>query len=136
MEDRIQINGIWYRRETDVLTEEETVNLEPAFSRTIVVENSNLCLEASVHCADNDFTVSDPNYIMLEVTDKRVVPYVTSYWDNDTWLRGIVDRDPESLKAFDKNEEDEMEPLATEDRNFAIAFIDYLWEIQWIKRKQ
>ena len=68
MEDRIQINGIWYRREMDNLTEQESMNLEPAFSRTIVVENNNLCLEASVHCADNDFTVSDPNYIMLEVS--------------------------------------------------------------------
>ena len=134
--ERIQINGVWYRRETAVLTEEEPVNLEPSFSRTIVVEHSNLCLEASVHCADNDFTVSDPNYIMLEVTDKRVVPYKTTYWDNENWFRGVVDRDPESLKAFDKNEEDGMEPLAAEDRNFAIAFIDYLWEIQWIKRKQ
>ena len=132
MEDRIQINGIWYRRETGVLTEEETIDLDPCWSRTIVVENKNLCLEASVSCDDVDFTVGERNYINIEVTDKRVKPWKTENWDSETWLLGVYKRLPESLDAFN-HIEDGFGPLSMDDRKFAVAFIDYLVEIGWIK---
>ena len=134
MEDRIQINGIWYRRETDILTEEEPVDLDPCWSRTIAVENKNLCLEASVSCDDVDFTISERKYINIEVTDKRTRPWKTEHWDSEAWLLGVHKRLPESLDAFkERGDNPSIDPIDGEDRRFAIAFIDYLVEIGWVK---
>ena len=134
MEDRIQINGIWYRRETGALTEEETVDLDPCWNRTILVENSNLCLEASVSCNDVDnFTISEHSYINIEVTDKRTKPWKTEHWDSEVWLLGVHKRLPESLNELNFGASEYIGPIEGEDRRFAIAFIDYLVEIGWIK---
>ena len=95
MQNRIQIDGVWYVREQ----QEPEVQLSITRFKGMVTESDKYCFEAN----RTQKTVCPPEYyddIDIEFTDKRSKPWKTDSWDNNTWMNGVLDNNPESLKSL------------------------------------
>ena len=95
MQNRIQIDGVWYVREQ----QEPEVQLDITRFEGMVTESDKYCFEAN----RTQKTVCPPEYydnIDIEFTDKRSKPWKTDSWDNNTWMNGVLDNNPESLKSL------------------------------------
>ena len=106
MEDRIEINGVWYVREDtindslDYLEEEE---MDLTFSEECCYETDKYCFVASRIRKDESGEFYPD--IIITFTDKRSGNRDTwkeDYWDNNKWFKGILGGNPESLKSLDK----------------------------------
>jgi hypothetical protein len=96
MQDRIEINGVWYVREDLSNTQEE--DFELSFSLHALYENDNYCWEATRLYKDDIPKYFYDDLIDIKFTDKRVKPWKEDHWDNNFWMKGVLDNDPESLK--------------------------------------
>jgi hypothetical protein len=102
MEDRIQINGVWYKREEESRTEKVLVPLnreDVTVCKTLTYETKDFCftaikLEKSGPFEEGEFY----DDIDIEFTDKRVKPWKEEFWDNINWIKGVLQDDPESIK--------------------------------------
>ena len=104
MENRIEINGVWYVREdaiTDPLDHLEAEEIDVTDSLSCVWENYNWAFEAFVIMKNDAETLTDhypdPS---ITITDKRVKG--SENWkehsaDNPNWMKGILENNPESL---------------------------------------
>lgn len=107
MENRIEINGVWYVREdaiTDSLDHLEAEEIELTFSEECVYETGNYCFVASRIRKDE----SEEFYpdISITFTDKRSGDRDTwweEYWDNNNWFKGILEGKAESINSFNKD---------------------------------
>ena len=85
MEDRIQINGVWYIREDLQQDIEEDVELDTTDFEGCAYENRDYCWEATrIQRTGGDFYED----IDIKFTDKRNKPWVEDHWDNNNWFRG------------------------------------------------
>lgn len=132
MNARIEINGIWYVREdtiNDLLCHLGDEEMNPTFSEECCYETSKYCFVASrIRKAgpDTEF-YSD---ISIKFTDKRSGDRDTwreEYWDNNNWLKGILEGNPESVKSLD----DEI-GLCKEGKKQFKGFLNRLVEEGWI----
>ena len=102
MENRIEINGVWYVREdaiTDPLDHIEEMDL--TFSEECVYETDNYCFVAS-RIRSELFDEFYPD-ISIKFTDKRSGDRDTwkeDYWDNNNWFKGILGGNPESIQSL------------------------------------
>ncbi len=94
MKDRIEINGVWYIKE-DILNTQEEVEL--SFSLEAMYENDKYCWQA-VRLYKENSQVYFYNDIDIKFTDKREKPFKEEHWDNNSWMKGVMDNDPEALK--------------------------------------
>ena len=124
MEDRIQINGVWYKREEPKREPAEWPVEEMVCScRTYIFETTEFCFQASRSYKDNSDTLySDMD---IEFTDKRVKPWKEEYWDNPNWFRGILDNNPDSLKEA-------LKELGGNGVEQLQAFLGYLKDKGWL----
>lgn len=95
MEDRIQVNGVWYVREQEDATPEVEINIMRSESRTI--ESDKYYFEA-IRLERSDAPGTYYGDIDIKFTDKREKPWKEEYWDNNAWMRGVLINDPESMK--------------------------------------
>ena len=97
MEDRIQINGVWYIRE-NITQEPDELDIREDITcfKGCVYENGKYCWEATV--------IDSPHYDTVDVkfTDKREKPRKEEHWDNSEWLRGVYNDEPESLVELEE----------------------------------
>lgn len=125
VEERIQINNVWYVRE-DLLSKKEHIELNPTHFEGYVVENDEFCFEA--HRLFQDDGTPYTNCVSIECTDKRFEDqkdWKVEYWDNTEWMRGILQNEIESwvdLPDMGKNENIE----------FLQAFLQYLTDKGWL----
>lgn len=101
MENRIEINGVWYVREDQVTnTPVETIELDAVTFNGRVYESDLYAFEAT-QCIGSD---GDPYYndCSIEVTDKRVKPWKVEYIDNQSWFFGVLENNPESMPEAEK----------------------------------
>tara|TARA_Y100000385_G_C13052856_1_gene620656 strand:+ start:944 stop:1366 length:423 start_codon:yes stop_codon:yes gene_type:complete len=140
MENRIEINGVWYVREdasTDPLDHSEAEVLDLIFSEECCYETINYCFVASRIKRDegdefypdefNDEFYPDVN---ITFTDKRsgdIDTWKEEYWDNNNWFAGILEGNPESIKSLD----DEI-GLCKEGKKQFKGFLNRLVEEGWI----
>lgn len=97
MEDRIQINGVWYRREEDSIEEPEKLFWDVTNYIGKVAESSLYCFKATKMYKDE---INGEWYsgIDIEFTDKRERGnWKTDVWDNNTWMRSVLKDNPEAL---------------------------------------
>jgi hypothetical protein len=94
MEDRIQINGVWYVREQEAALPEVKINVTRSESR--IIENDKYCFEA-IRLERSEVPGTFYEDIDIKFTDKREKPWKEDYWDNPAWMRGVLINDPESL---------------------------------------
>ena len=130
MENRIEINGVWYVREEtindslDHLDEEE---MDFTFTEECIYENDNYCFVASRIKKDD----SEEFYDTLDIkfTDKRDsdrTEWTTEHWDNNSWFRGILENNPESLEHL-------REVLCDKGVKQFKMFLRKLVEFKWLK---
>lgn len=102
MKDRIQLDGVWYVRE-----ENQTFEIYES-------ERLEIDVDAFTMTADR---LKDDTYITVKYKDGRE----TDYWDNESWLAGVADRNEESLGLIDADTE-----------QACIALCDKMRELGWI----
>ena len=96
MKNRIQIDGVWYIREDEVLTIEtplDYIGCIPLDYIGCVVENDYFCFDATI----SPFPSKD---ISIEMTDKRSKPWKNESWDSQGWMNGVLEGNPESLEVL------------------------------------
>ena len=100
MEDRIEVNGVWYiKEESDV---ESTISqLEPGVRYDGFVFESNLYAFDCTRIYDEDGNLYKDGNVCIKFTDKSVVHDITEYqehWDNVDWMRALLINEPESIE--------------------------------------
>jgi hypothetical protein len=104
MEDRIQINGVWYKREEEApVFESAPVVLDVTNYIGKVAESGLYCFKAEKMYKDE---INGELYsgVDIEFTDKRILgEWIEDLWDNDTWMRGVLNDDPDALKELRKS---------------------------------
>ena len=114
MEDRIQINGVWYVKEEELDTVEY---VEPTISKLDsgvkydgMVFESDLYAFDCTRIYDDDGCLYKDGNVSIKFTDKSVVHDITEYqehWDNADWMNGI-------LENIDGAIEEAMESLCSQ----------------------
>jgi len=95
MEDRIQVNGVWYVREQEEQSPEVEINIMRSEARSI--ESDKYFFEA-IRLERPDAPGTYFGDIDIKFTDKRERPWKEDFWDNNAWFRGVLINDPESIK--------------------------------------
>lgn len=117
-QDRIQVNGVWYVREDQA---QEPIELDPTEFEGVVVENKDFCFEATRIRKDGGGFYDD---IDIEFIDKRVKPWKEEHWDSNSWMKGILDNNPDSFK--------ELPDIGSEGIRFLQAFLQHLKDEEWL----
>lgn len=135
MKDRIQVNGVWYVRETSTLPIVEIEEMLVTNTLSCIWESDNWAFEATVILRDEaeDLTDIYEDCVSIEITDKR--PADRDEWiehdpvDNSNWFIGVLDGSDESMP-----EAEEMmdEQGIAEFR----GFIKHLIDKGWVVRKE
>lgn len=106
MEDRIQVNGVWYVKETTkaVVSYIEEFDVTRSLSR--VWENDDYAFEAKILLAPDGTELEDIwGDCWLTITEK--VGHTNASWvehsiDNPTWMLGVYEGDPLSMEEATK----------------------------------
>ena len=132
MEDRIQINGVWYVKADSYADKPIPTIAVSLFDESEVVETKTCQFETSefmyeaVILLDGDGGLIH-KCIYINFTDKRPEPWKEDVWDNPTWLNSIILKNPDSIKEL---EELKMSPSAIATfRDFLIYLRD---EKEWL----
>jgi hypothetical protein len=125
MEDRIQINGVWYIKEEPDAIPEPQKELDLAYAEMCSYELQDYCFEATRMFKDYDQDEFYSDTIDIKFTDKRTKPWKIHNWDGVDWLRGVFDNDKRAInEALEIMDEDGVKELK--------AFIGELIEKGWI----
>ena len=132
MKDRIQVDGIWYIRESSTLPIVEIKPRDVTNSLSCTWESDNWCFEATVILREEAVDLTDIYTALIDIviTDKRNPD--RDKWiehngiDNPTWFIGVYKGNPESMP-----EAEEMldEQGIAEFRGFIKHLIDKGWII-------
>lgn len=134
MENRIQINGVWYVREDEetnvheVYPEDikESVTQNIVWLEGVVYEDDDYCWEASR--IYRDFVKREfHSDIDIKFTDKRIKPWKEELWDHNGWMFGVYSNNPESMVEVNKA----MDKLGV--KRFQ-SFLEILVEKGWLKK--
>ena len=129
MEERIQVNGVWYVRETP---ETEIEDKEITVSMERIWESSTWCFIATVIMKDDAETLDDhyPDPY-IKITDKRSddrEDWVEDEIDNPLFMFGVLEGQSDSMKdanqMFDKQGLEEFR-----------AFLLHLVKVGWLIKK-
>jgi len=132
MEERIQVNGVWYVREINPTPEIEIKNKEVTFSMERVWESSDWCFIAHVIMLDGAETLKDhyPDPY-IKITDKRPLDrenWIEDETDNPIFMFGVLEGNPDSMgdarEMFDEQGLEEFK-----------AFLRYLIKVGWLIKK-
>ena len=132
MEDRIQINGVWYVK-ADIYSDKPIPSIAVSlFDESGVIETKTCHFETedfvyeAVVLLDGDGGLRHKS-MYINFTDKRPDPWKEDMWDNLTWLNGLILKNPDSIKEL---EELKMPPSAIATfRDFLIYLRD---EKEWL----
>ena len=94
--DRIQIDGVWYVKESNATPKSvEIKDTQVIKFKGATYETNNYCWEATKIYKDDGTLYSG---LDVKFTDKTVNPWKDSHWDNDKWMEGVLENNPDSLK--------------------------------------
>ena len=126
MEDRIQINGVWYVKEQpDARPEPHSV--EVCHTQSIIYEDQDYCFEANIAI---DPETGQPLYdeigMDVTVTDKtQGKPWKELFWDHEGFFRGCYERNPESIEVLSSD-------LNQGGVSNFIAFLQHTMDFGWL----
>lgn len=130
MEDRIQVNGVWYVRETDAIPDPLRMTTIDEFDVTRslrrVWENDDWAFEASILLAPDGTDLEDTwgdCWIMLTIkhTDEE------HSIDNPRWMLGVLEGDPLSMEEANKM-------MTSEGIRLFRGFLSLLIKNGWLKK--
>ena len=123
MEDRIEINGVWYVREDNTVpskNKEEEFEFDIVHTKEAIIETDEFLITGTVLENQEDGTFSMPSVdIKFKNSDRD-----DEYWDNDLFLIGIATGDVKYLDMI--NEESELLKEAV------ITIAKRMLELGWI----
>jgi len=96
--DRIQINGEWYVKESNVTTTPKKVEIEDSditWTKGALYETDEYCWEATKIYKEDGSLYSG---LDIKFTDKMADPFEEQHWDNNLWMRGVLENNTESLE--------------------------------------
>lgn len=133
MEDRIQINGVWYVKEEELDTVEY---VEPTISKLDsgvkydgMVFESDLYAFDCTRIYDEDGCLYKDGNVSIKFTDKSVVHDIEKFqehWDNEAWMQGVIEDDVEAI-------EEAMESLCSQGMVELKEVLTTLRAEAWIK---
>lgn len=135
MKDRIQVDGIWYVRESSTLPIVEIDEMLVTNTLNCIWESDNWCFEATAILLDEAKTLTDiyTAIIDIEITDKRNPD--RDKWiehngiDNTNWFIGVYEGNPESMpEAEDMLDEQGIAEFR--------GFIEHLIDKGWIVKEE
>jgi hypothetical protein len=131
MEERIQVNGVWYVREIEPTPEIEIKEKDVTFSMERTWESRDWLFVATVIMLDGAETLDDhyPDPY-IKITDKRFEDrelWTEDDVDNPIFMFGVLEGNPESM--IDANEMFDEQGL----EEFK-AFLRYLIKVGWLKK--
>lgn len=97
--NRIQIDGVWYVKEDQVQIKE--IEMDPAWFDGCVAENDEVCFEATRILRDEYTPYSDS--IDIKFTNKTGGDrehWTEDHWDNNKWMVGVMQNNPDSMKEL------------------------------------
>jgi hypothetical protein len=135
MEDRIEINGVWYVRETSSTPPPNIIEIDESLLTTtqqIIYEDGDYCFVASrIYKTDERFY----DDFAIEITDKRSKDKSTwkeEYLDNVYFLHHLKNNHPGSIEEMSKI-------MCKDGINTLISLLNTLekkgWFEQWCKSK-
>ena len=104
MEDRIEVNGVWYIKEELATSKFEKVTiseLEPGIKYDGFVFESNLYAFDCTRIYDEDGNLYKDGNVCIKFTDKSVDYAMKEYqehWDNVDWMNGIIENEVEAIE--------------------------------------
>jgi hypothetical protein len=106
MEDRIQINGVWYaKEESDTLVEKLNVisQLGPGVRYDGFVFESDFYAFDCTRIYDEDGNLYKDGNVCIKFTDKSKYSglgdvEIGEIWDNVDWMRGIIENEVEAIE--------------------------------------
>ena len=131
MEDRIQVNGVWYRREDSISDDYTEQEIDVTYSMNCVFETSDWCFEGNILLSDDAESIED--YYgdpWLEITDKRseeIGSWVKHNCDNVNWMWGVLENNSESMPDAHNMFDDEGLKLF-------ISFLEKLIGKGWLRK--
>jgi len=126
MEERIQINGVWYVKEQpDAKPEPHSVDV--IHTQSIIYEDQDYCFEAGMSI---DPETGQPLYddvgMDVKVTDKtQGKPWKELFWDHEGFFRGCYEHKPRSIESL-------KESLNEAGVNNFIAFLQHTMDAGWL----
>jgi len=122
--DRVQIDGVWYVREDQAQLDAVLEDFDPTGFEGYVVENDEVCFEATRIKRDDDSFYDGCVDIKFthKVGERR--NWVEDSWDNATWMLGVLNSNPESLK--------EISDLGTHNILFLKTLLQFLKDKEWL----
>lgn len=133
MEDRIQVNGIWYVKETtkptsDIVSITTIDEFDVTRSLRRVWENDDYAFEANILLTTDGTELEDTwgdCWIVLTIkhTDEE------HSIDNPTWMLGVLDGDSESMKEANKM-------MTPEGISLFRGFLLLLIQNGWLKKEK
>jgi hypothetical protein len=120
MEDKILINGVWYKRCDANDTSHNDIEVDYTDYKGCIYETVDYCWEAHILIDKNGNHRGD---LWIEFTDK--VKRTEDIWDNPIWFKGVLENNPGSI-------EEAMESMDNEGVRHFKAFIKVLMEKGWL----
>ena len=136
MENRIQLNGVWYVREDLVVPETTTNTKEQVFNpdnvtsfEACVYETDGYCWEASRLQKNEDGSFY--RGIDIKFTDKTPEDrkdWIEDYWDNNNWMMKVFNGEKDALDEASKSMNEEGVKTFRE-------FLGYLNDLGWLNNE-
>lgn len=132
MEDRINIDGVWYVKENQITQSDlELIDgLDYTFTEGFVYENDLYCFEVNRIRRGDETSEFYPD-VSIDITDKRSGNRNTwkkDHWDSRLWILGVLNENPDSLEYIREN-------LCTEGVRIARTIINKIHDMGWLKEK-
>ena len=130
MENRIQINGVWYVMEDQTPTTALSYEIDEdklTYSESCVYENEKYCFEATRIFQEYDSGKFYGDVLDIEFTDKRGGKgnWITEQWDNIIWCNFVLERNHDSIEAV-------RESMCHEGVETFISFLKILKNKGWL----
>ena len=119
MEDRIEIKGVWYVRESEQTEKDKIEEFDIYESETLEVDEDTFSIKAQR--TKDEYGAFD----YLVVFFKRKTGYKEE-WDSKEWMSGVADRVPKEMKELRNG------TLSKEEEEATIQLIDKMRELKWI----
>ncbi len=119
--DRIQIDGVWYVKESSV---EKTFEYDLIHSRSITIENDVICYEFSV--LEDEGDDGEPVYSMPSCEVKFKSGIKEEFWDNGDWMIRFY-------KGGDKDADNEIAHIDQESREMFRQVLESAIEKGYLK---
>jgi hypothetical protein len=130
MEERIQINGVWYVKEEQTPTTALSYEIDEdklTYSESCVYENDKYCFEVTRIFQDYDLDKFYKDVLNLEFTDKRNGRdnWIVEEWDGIGWFNGVLERNHDSIETA-------RESMCFEGVETFISFLKILKNKGWL----